>query len=243
MTARDTDPAPAGDTDPAPAPPTLGERCVQWCRDEMRRAVTPSRETVAGWLGPCERAGRRMSLDTLHLAGRKQNHCAAAACASALACRDRIEVIPHRYRAAARELMADAIASRTWHGRDAVLAGWRPEVGDLAIYDRSQPGRPETSWWGHVDRVSAVGPDDYENIGANEGPGGAWRIERTRYDHPRLLGFVAYPRPEPVTASPATRDVPPPAAYALIDHQRVGELVALTLDQSEAQWWAERSVG
>lgn len=229
---RDTTPAPPAWGDDT-RPNGVGELAVEWCRGQMMRENPPSAGTKAAWFAKCERNG------LIGFLGSKfsGNHCAAAQCAAAFACAKPDETLPHRHRAGAKELMADAAESGAWVSRERVLAGWRPRAGDLAIYDRSQPGRPETSWWGHVDRVSDVGVADYENIGANEGPGGAWRVQRTEYDHPRLLGFVSYPQPEQEQEQPPVDE---PAAPEITDADRrhVETLVTLTMEQAEAEWWA-----
>jgi hypothetical protein len=105
------------------------------------------------------------------------------------------EVAPHEPRAGAIELQQDAIKQGRFRPVAEVRAGkWLPRPGDLAIYNRSNPGKPETSWWRHVDRVIRVSGDGarYENIGANE-VAGAWNLESSSFDNPKLLGFVEYP--------------------------------------------------
>lgn len=182
---------------------SLGERCVAWSRAEMARENPPSAARKAELLVRCMRAGKRIWAALTPAAAKSLNHCAAFASAAGYDCALDGEVVPHDYRAGAKELMADATARGAWVPVARVRDGWRPAIGDLAIYDRSQPGKPETSWWGHVDRVSEVADESYRNIGANEGAGGAWVEAWTRYDHPRLLGFVVYPRN-------AAASVPPP---------------------------------
>lgn len=208
----------------------LGERALEWCRVQSASQKTPTAETKSAWFRLCERDGKVGYLGT-KFAG---NHCAAAQCAAALAVAHPGDAIPHRYRSAAKELMADAVELGAWHPVAEVRSGaWLPRVGDLAIYDRSQPGRPETSWWGHVDRVSEVGSEDYENLGANEGPGGAWNVQRTPYSHPRLLGFIAYPDPPEAPREPA----PSPGDLSDEERRHVESLVALTHADVEADWW------
>jgi len=175
---------------------SLGFRCVLWSRQQMRLANPPSDTLRAAWLAPCERSGKRLGLS-------KGNHCAATCCAAATAVLAAGEAMPHGYRAGAKELMADAQARHAWHPASEVRAGtWAPAVGDVVIWDRSQPGKPETSWMGHASRVTEVGSDDhpghFRTIGANEGAGGGWVESWRPIDHARLLGFIAYPQLEPV---------------------------------------------
>ena len=181
-----------GEEVPLEATTTFGQLCVDVARAEMERELNPSPATVARYHGVAIRNGKPLGIKT-------GNHCASAASYCALVASRQMAsppFIPHQPRAAARELMADAIAVGCWHARAQVLGGhYRPTVGDLAIYDRSVRGRPETAWWGHVDRVSRVlDAQHYEAIGANE-VAGAWRVDLNRLDHPRLLGFVGYSDP------------------------------------------------
>lgn len=209
---------------------TLGEHALDWCLREQH-AGTPGIAKLAGWF---ELAGR--GLEGMVLAGQKLNHCAIAQSAALRAGLEEMglpfdwEHCPHGMRAGAKQLMHDAIMNHRWHAASEAVSGvWSPSLGDLAIYDRSQPGRPETAWWGHVDRVVRTWPDYYSSVGANEGPGGAWRYDTdVPFSHPKLLGFIAYPRPEPD---------PPRHLLSVEEITQVKSMVALTLDQSEARWW------
>lgn len=167
---------------------TLGERCALWCAHQAGTINRPDAALVASWLRACERNGKPLGIAV-------GNHCAAAQSAALRAMKRDDDDLPHGYRAAAKELMADAKASGTWRDVGLWRSGqWSPRVGDLAIYDRSVKGRPETSWWGHVDRVVTVDGPTVTTLGANEGPHGEWRRETLTNDHPRLLGLVEYPR-------------------------------------------------
>ena len=90
------------------------------------------------------------------------------------------------------ELVRDARALGSW--RD-VSSGYRPRIGDLAIFTRAGAD-PRTGGTGHVARV-AVAPSilgEYMTIGGNEspGPGQVHRTARTLGD-PSLVGWIAYP--------------------------------------------------
>lgn len=232
------------DTEPAP-PLSLGERCVAWCRAEMARQLAPSQSTLERFFARVERE-RAPGLSGYLVAecrrGQRPNHCAAAQSTALLECSRDDEPWPHRPRAAAKELMADAVRTGTWRPKGACAQGWRPKPGDLAIYDRSKPGKPETSWMGHVDRVIAAHEHEYDNIGANEGPGGAWRVETTRYDHPKLLGFIEYPAD--VVPEPLPPDTPGAPEDPITDELRehLQSLMLLTLD-AEARHWERGSAG
>ena len=209
--------------------PTLGELCLRWCREQYAVEPVPSRETLAAWF---ELANR--GLDKMVLAGTRLNHCAMAQSAALAFGATEQQALnlkfPHGMRAGAKQLMSDAIERHRWHAVSEARAGvWTPHPGDLAIYDRSQPGRPETSWWGHVDRIIEAGEREYSSIGANEGPGGAWKIDiGVPYAWSTLLGFVAYPQGE---AEPPVHLLSPE------DVARIKGMVALTLDQTESRHW------
>lgn len=215
----------------APAPSArIGVRAAWWTEALAALYPSPSRSRVTRWLAPCERDGRRLGL----VAG---NHCAAAACAAMAAALNPGEPAPHPYRAGAKELMRDAIVGGAWRpSADWAAGSWAPELGDLAIYDRSVEGRPETGWWGHVDRVVAVHPDPriVETIGANEGPAGEWRRQELTAGAPRLLGFVEYPRGGAPATAPAELPADMGALLASLN-RAIGEGLA---EMREAGWWA-----
>lgn len=174
----------------------LGERALLLALHEAESEPVPTGATLAKYLAGCERAGAPglgAYLKRQAETGSRPNHCAAAA--SWCAFRVDAEGVPHKWRAGAKELRADAIAAHAWHEASEARAGvWLPSRGDLAIYDRSQPGKPETSWWGHVDRVQSVAGDGFENVGANELARGGWRAGQfTPFETEKLLGFIAYP--------------------------------------------------
>lgn len=175
----------------------------------MQRENPPSPARKAELFLPCVRKGKPIWRTLTPAQAKGLNHCAAFASGAAWAVAEEGEEIPHSYRAGAKELMDDAIHHGSWVPASKTRSGWRPEVGDLAIYDRSQPDRPETAWWGHVDRVSEVGPASYRNIGANEGSGGAWVEQWTPYQHPKLLGFITYPQSADVPLPEGDETDPP----------------------------------
>lgn len=81
-----------------------------------------------------------------------------------------------------------------WFDADAVRAD--PSIvrpGMIAVWDRSQPGKPETSWFGHVGVI--VGPSGggtFPTIEGNSGQMGdrVAAVDR-RLDDPKLLGVGA----------------------------------------------------
>lgn len=208
----------------------VGVRCVKLSRFEAARQNPPTASQVAEYLRECERDGHRLGIV-------KGNHCAAFVSWVALQCVAAGEVIPHRPRAAAKELMRDAIDANAWHPAREVIDGiWRPASGDVAIYDRYNPQNPHSQpWHGHADRVIECDAETFLNIGANEvahwSGRGMFREQSTRFDHPKLLGFIAYPTPQ-------GQPDPKPPRYELTSRERhVMGLVAMTLDQMEAEFF------
>jgi hypothetical protein len=187
----DSEPEPPVSSPPtvdAVAQGTLGERCLAWCLEEAAAHERPDADRIAWYHAVAIRNGKPLGI-------KSGNHCASAQSRALTECVLEGEVKPHSPRAAALELQSDAMASGRWRSVREVRAGkWLPRPGDLAIYDRSVPGKPTTSWQRHVDRVIRVSDrgDEFENIGANEAAG-AWKREWTRFEHPKLLGFVEYP--------------------------------------------------
>lgn len=211
-----------GDTDPAPPPwrdpgLSLGARCVLWSLGQVD--LPEAKESPAGSnAGPyiaklfkgVERNGKPLGIS-------RGNYCAAGVSAALLACLLPGEVAPHRPRAGARELFADnpdAYVTAT-----TLRAGWRLNPGDLLLWDRSEPGRPETAWWGHVGRViEHDGGPVVETIEANTGTNRAWAKLSRRLDDPRLLGAMAYPSYEmPTPPSVETSEALALAAARAID--------------------------
>lgn len=181
---------------PAIAHGTLGERCLTWCLQEMAEHEKPDADRIAWYHAVAVRNGKPLGI-------KSGNHCASAQSRALVECSLPADVKPHQPRGAAVELQRDAQEGGRWRSIVEVRAGkWLPRPGDLAIYDRSVAGQPNTAWQRHVDRVIRVSDDGklYENIGANETSGGGWKREWTPFALPKLLGFVEYPGiPEPHT--------------------------------------------
>ena len=72
-------------------------------------------------------------------------------------------------------------------GPDDVRAGCVP------VWNRAQPGRPSTSWWGHVGVCVGLNPDGktFTSIEGNAGPTGevVYLNTKRRLDDPRLFGL------------------------------------------------------
>ena len=65
--------------------------------------------------------------------------------------------------------------------------------GCVPVWNRAQPGRPSTSWWGHVGVCVGLNPDGktFTSIEGNAGPTGevVYRNTKRRLDDPRLFGL------------------------------------------------------
>lgn len=188
---------------------TLGERCVDRALRELGTTSAPygqpnTSKKVREYLAPCLR-------DIDHdgdqeLLGLTQgNWCAAFVSWCLEAELEPDDDRPHVYRAGVVEIIADAKKLGRWHTVQEVREGtWAPSVGDLLIWDRSDPQKPSTSWWRHVNRLMQYNPRKgaLKVIGGNE-----QRTVRTstRYlGDPKLLGFVSYSqrtdKPQPTSA-------------------------------------------
>lgn len=181
---------------------TLGERCLDVALAEFDAGVCeepPGSNTsprIREYLAPCVRGDRNINLNLV-----ASNWCCAFAswcCHQAVNLHDRAP--PHGYRAGVIELIADVLDPHArwtglWKPIAEVRSGlWVPKPGDLAIYDRSDPGRPETSWWRHVNRVVSFEPDagTFVTIGGNENQ--MITIDEQPMLKHNLLGFIAYPQ-------------------------------------------------
>jgi len=124
------------------------------------------------------------------------NWCAAIQCFALRECLLPSETAPHKYRAGVVELISDAKLNGLWHPVKEVRSGeWTPSHGDLVIWDRSDPLKPETSWWRHVNRLTHFNPISQRltTIGGNE----SRKIMLTDkapkgLDHSGLIGFISY---------------------------------------------------
>lgn len=220
-------PAPVAEKEAIPMPPpedipwldpakTLGERCVIWSLQERARGVKEEPKgsnngpVVGRYLEACIRDGQPGFGAWLKKKG--GNWCAASASAAAKACTLPGDNVPHKSRAGVVELVSDATKAGAYHTVKAVQGGtYEVKLGDLAIFDRSIPGRPETSWWRHVARVETV-PNEYgafRTIGGNEHD--TWTLTPRQMNHSKLLGFIAYPQD---VAAPVKAEEPDPNEWA-----------------------------
>lgn len=185
-------------TQPAPSQ-TLGERCVAWslAHEGLRENANGDHPLIAKWRDLCVR-GYGSEARLLRLP--PTNWCSIFACAALRECALAGEKLPHGFRAGVVEIVEDASGAHDefcgiWRPVSMMSSGWRPAVGDLAIFDRSREGEPSTAWWRHVSRVVECDALAFRTIGGNENR--TVRITMHKFDEPRLLGFVEYPRANP----------------------------------------------
>jgi len=184
---------------------SLGERCVEFAyRFEGVSEQPPGSNTgplIKDWLLACYRRGEDPSAS---LGLTASNWCSAFVSAPIDRRRsDHVlrpeELQPHGIYCGVVEVVADALASNgemfVWRPIEDVRSGhWVPKCGDLAIYDRSKPGDPSTSWWRHVNRVVEYKPSRggvFTTIGGNERD--MVRESSQTIHNSKLLGFCQYP--------------------------------------------------
>jgi hypothetical protein len=228
-------------TTPPVAGDTLGERCVEWCLKHVGEKEQPPGSNdspfIRQCLAPCARGygDKRIVLGIS-----KMNWCAAFQCAAMQACLRPGDLKPHDYRAGVVELVED-----TYPGNDGLMpfAGryipveqarsgkFAPSIGDLAIYDRSTPGKPETSWFRHVNRVISYHDAEgiFQTVGGNEGQ--QVSVGEQHIGHAKLLGFIHYPQPEQ----------PAPEAPVFTEHERqqIQNMVGMFLREAADNIWRE----
>jgi hypothetical protein len=174
---------------------TLGERCVAFAENELNDGV--KEEFPGSYTSP--RIREYFNICTRKINGmevlvnlRQGNWCAASAsfCLKNSLLPD--EEPPHGYRLGVVEIVSDLQANGLWHTVQDVLQGkYSLKVGDVIVFDRSQPGKPETAWWRHIGRVHSLTSDGFKCISGNSG--GCWKISSHKLTQNNLLGFGQYP--------------------------------------------------
>jgi hypothetical protein len=155
------------------------------------------------------------------------------------------ELKPHDYRAGVVEIVED-----TYPGSDGKMpfAGrfkptklvkdgkFVPCVGDLVIWDRSNPSKPETSWWRHINRVIDFNESNgtFSTVGGNEGQ--KVRVGESHIDKEKLLGFVHYPQLE-VTTEDASEHL------SEVERQEIINQVGMFLNEMANTIWYESLKG
>jgi len=169
----------------------LGLDAVEWSLAERAQlpAGKPPAARIAEYFVPAVRDGPKGRFKLNMMEG---NWCAAGASFAAMQAAGTEDLesagIPHAYRVSGQELEDDAVKAGAWLPVAAVLEGSRPNVGDLAIYNRGSA----QDWTRHVGRVVEVREDGYTSIDAN-GAGAAWALSEKLWTQASLRGFIRYP--------------------------------------------------
>lgn len=174
---------------------TLGERCVLFSENELSNGVkesSPGSYTsprIAEYFSICTREKNGVEIP---IGITKGNWCAASASFALHECLLPGEIEPHGFRVGVVEVKSDLQKQGRWHSKKEVLdQKYNIQIGDPVIFDRSQPGKPETSWWRHIGRVYDVTSEWFECISGNSY--GKWRISKHKKTQSNLLGFGEYP--------------------------------------------------
>jgi len=186
---------------------SLGERCVAFAENEMNNGVKEDKPNsftsprLREYFAICTRLvnGKEVSMKSF-TAG---NWCAAGVSFCLHESLLLNEMAPHGYRLGVVELVADMQHNKTYFTIDEVRKGlYTLKVGDIIIFDRSNPNKPETQWFRHVGRIYSVdGLDSFKCISGNSG--GQWRISSHNLSQTNLLGFGYYPeKAAPTTVNP-----------------------------------------
>jgi len=179
---------------------TLGERCVAFGENELANGVAEDRKgsytspRLREYFAICTRIINGKEVNLNFKAG---NWCSAGVSFSLYESLLPGETKPHGYRLGVVEVVADCQKAGLWHSTADVKAGkYSIRKGDIIIFDRSTPGKPETAWYRHIGRVQEVGANgSFKCISGNSG--GQWRISNHTLNQANLLGFCAYPSDAP----------------------------------------------
>lgn len=124
------------------------------------------------------------------------NWCAVSSCFATKQSLMKDEKMPHGYRAGVVELIQDSMKLGNWKSAKDIRDGkYIMQQGDLAIFDRSVPGKPNTSWWRHVARVETTLRKDgktFRTLGGNEK--NTYQFTEHDITHKKFIGCIAYPQ-------------------------------------------------
>jgi hypothetical protein len=174
---------------------SLGERCVAFCENEMKSGVKedyPASYTstrIAQYFSVCTRL---IQGEEVPIGIQLGNWCS---CSQSFALHESIlpgETKPHGFRVGVVELVSDLKTNNLYRDAASVRQGkYQIKRGDLVIWDRSNPSKPETAWWRHVSRITEVNDSTFTCISGNSG--GKFSISHHQLSQPNLLGFGEYP--------------------------------------------------
>lgn len=206
----------------------LGQRALARGQSELvarvREIPGPNHnKRILEYLAGCERGGK-----LLHLATDETAWCAAAASWCAFFEASKGEAIPHRWRAAVRELWEDLIARGAAMPAAAVRRGdVTPQPGDLAIMTRGGPAFgsgvdafKHTQGLGHMGRV-AEWRSDGTFVDLEGNVNNTWAMVEQDVSASHVVGFGAYPSLVESRQYPTTDEAL--AGLYMLDIHAIGE--------------------
>jgi hypothetical protein len=175
---------------------SLGERCVLFCENEMKNKVCEdykgayTSKRIREYFSICTRLTNGKEI---HIPLQSGNWCAAS---QSFALHESLlpdEVLPHGYRLGVVEIVSDCQRLGLWRPTPSVKAGkYSIKKGDIIVFDRSNPNKPETAWFRHIGRVLEITSNNsFKCISGNSG--GKWSVSNHTLDQANLLGFGEYP--------------------------------------------------
>jgi hypothetical protein len=139
---------------------SLGERCVLFCENEMKNKVCEdykgayTSKRIREYFSICTRLTNGKEI---HIPLQSGNWCAAS---QSFALHESLlpdEVLPHGYRLGVVEIVSDCQRLGLWRPTPSVKAGkYSIKKGDIIVFDRSNPNKPETAWFRHIGRVLEI---------------------------------------------------------------------------------------
>lgn len=170
---------------------TLGERCIAFAESEMTNGIKEDHlnsftsPRIREYFSICTRKINNKETKIKLISG---NWCASSASYTLYKSLLPGETPPHGYRAGVVEIVSDLQKNGLW--RD-INNSYKPRIGDIVVFDRSQPNKPETAWWRHVGRVYYIKDSNFKCISGN--CYGCWKVTSHTMDQKNLLGFGEYP--------------------------------------------------
>lgn len=175
---------------------TLGERCVAFAENELKNGIKedyPNSFTsprIKEYFKCCTRKINGKEISQINFTA--GNWCAASASFCMINSLLPGELAPHGCRLGVVEIVSDLQLKGLWRPIKQISNKmYQIRIGDLVVFDRSQPNKPETSWFRHIGRVYDINNDGFRCISGNSG--GCWKISNHKYSQQNLLGFGEYP--------------------------------------------------
>jgi hypothetical protein len=178
---------------------SLGERALYFSLSEKAKNVREQPDGSNG--GPeikeyFKNVTRNIKGKETKLGLTSGNWCSVSACFAMEKSLLKDEKMPHGYRAGVVELIQDSMKLGSWKSAEDIRnKKYTMQKGDLAIFDRSVPGKSNTSWWRHVARVETETREDgksFRTLGGNEK--NCYQLTERDITSSKFIGCVAYPQ-------------------------------------------------